>query len=152
MGRPSDFTTELADAICERIADGESLRTICDSEDMPAKSTVFRWLAASEPFRDQYAHAREAQADSLVDDMLDIADDARNDWMVKRNADGEQVGWQENGDAIRRSQIRLDTRKWIAARMQPRKYGDKLDLNHGGKIDLTPTIIFKGAPPDAGGQ
>lgn len=134
MGRPSDFTPELADAICDRIADGESLRTICDDEDMPGKSTVFRWLAAHEQFRDQYAHAREAQADSLVDDMLPIADDARNDWMVKQNADGEHVGWQENGDAIRRSQLRLETRKWIAARMQPKKYGDKLDLNHGGTV------------------
>jgi len=143
MGRQSDFTQALGDTICDRIADGESLRAICDDEDMPNKATVFRWLAAHEVFRDQYARAREAQADSLVDDMLPIADDARNDWMVKQNADGEQIGWQENGDAIRRSQIRLETRKWIAARMQPKKYGDKLDLNHGGSIAMTPTLIFE---------
>lgn len=154
MGRPSDFTQEMADAICERIADGESLRTICDDERMPNKATVFRWLAdpTRALFRDQYASAREAQADSLVDDMLPIADDGRNDWMEKQNADGQNIGWQENGEAMRRSQLRLETRKWIAARMQPKKYGEKLDLNHGGKIEMTPTIIFKGAPPNAGDE
>lgn len=151
MGRPTDFTQAVADTICERIADGESLRAICDDDDMPGKSTVFRWLAADQSFQDQYARAREAQADSLVDDMLDIADDGRNDWIEKRNADGEAIGWIENGEALRRSQLRIDARKWMASKMQPKKYGEKLDLNHGGKIDLTPTIVFE-APKDAGGK
>src|SRR5271167_606819 len=80
VGRPSLFTTELGDEICNRIADGESLRAICEEADMPDKATVFRWLLGEQhkDFCKQYIRAREAQADSLVDDILSIADDARN--------------------------------------------------------------------------
>lgn len=120
MARPSTFTEEVAGLICERLADGESLRSICSQEGMPSKSMVFRWLAANGAFRDQYAHAREAQADALFDEILDIADDGRNDWIEKRNAAGEVIGWQENGEAIRRSQLRIDARKWMARRCSRR--------------------------------
>lgn len=131
IGRPSLFTQELADAICERIADGESLRSICSGDDMPNKATVFRWLAADKIFSDQYARSREAQADSLVDDMLDIADDGRNDWMERRDDEGGNLGWKENGEALKRSQIRIDARKWLAGKMRPKKYGDKLGITDG---------------------
>jgi hypothetical protein len=144
MPRASGFTQAIGDAICERLSDGESLRSICDSEDMPNKATVFRWLAADEAFRDQYAAAREAQADAMVDDMLDIADDGRNDWMAKRNDAGEVTAWQENGEALRRSALRIDARKWLAGKMQPKKYGDKVQLDHSGELKLTPSITING--------
>jgi len=132
MGRPSDFTQETADIICERIADGESLRSICLSEQMPNKATVFRWLADPKhvDFATKYAHAREAQADSLVDEMTDIADDGSNDWMERKNSDGENIGWQENGEALRRSALRISSRQWIAEKLKPKKYGAKLDVEH----------------------
>lgn len=142
MARPSDYSEELSDIICVRIADGESLRTICDNDDMPDKATVFRWLAAHEGFATKYARAREVQADTLFDEMIDIADDGRNDWMEKKNSDGENIGWTENGEALRRSDLRIKTRQWMASKLQPKKYGDKLDVQHGGKIALTPVIKF----------
>lgn len=120
--------------ICERIADGESLRQICGDEGMPATSTVFVWLSEDPQFSEQYARAREAQADAVFDDILSIADDGRNDWIEKRNADGQVIGWQENGEAIRRSQLRIDARKWMAGKLKPKKYGEKLDLNLSGAI------------------
>lgn len=120
--------------ICERIADGESLRQICSDEGMPATSTVFLWLSEDPQFSEQYARAREAQADAVFDDILSIADDGRNDWIEKRNADGQVIGWQENGEAIRRSQLRIDARKWMAGKLKPKKYGEKLDLNLSGAI------------------
>lgn len=125
-GRPTDYSAETADAICERLADGESLRAICATEEMPAKGTVCRWLAEHEEFQDQYRRAREAQADTLFDEMLDIADDGLNDWMARKNREGDIVGWRENGEAIRRSQLRVDTRKWVIGRLQPKKYGDRV--------------------------
>lgn len=130
-GRPSSFTQAVADLICERIADGESLRSICADDGMPRKATVFRWLGDEKhtAFRDQYARAREAQADALVDEILDIADDGSNDWMEKKNADGENIGWQENGEALRRSVLRVDARKWMAGKLRPKKYGDKIELD-----------------------
>lgn len=113
MARPSDYTPETADAICELLADGDSLRKICSQDGMPNKSTVFRWLAANEEFRDQYARARESQADSYVDDITDIADTAKpEDAAVAR--------------------LRIDARKWAAGKLRPKAYGDKLDLQHTG--------------------
>jgi len=134
MGRPSDYEQVIADIICEHIADGVSLREICRGEDMPNKATVFRWLAAHAEFRDQYARAREAQADTLADELLDIADDGDNDWMERKGEDGQSLGWKENGEAIQRSKLRVDTRKWIASKLKPKKYGEKLAV--GGADDL----------------
>ncbi|RVG88680.1 terminase small subunit protein [Sinorhizobium meliloti] len=130
-GRPTDYSEELAAVICERLMGGESLRAICSDEDMPGKTTVFRWLASDPAFRDQYAKAREAQAEAMADEMLDIADNGSNDWMEKNF--GEDTRWVENGEAIRRSALRIDTRKWVAARLLPKKYGDKTQLEHTGK-------------------
>lgn len=133
-GRPSDFTQEVAEQICDLLAGGRSLRSICDMDDMPAQSTVFRWLEASEPFREQYARAREAQADTLFDEIVDIADDGRNDWMERISSEGEVVGWKENGEAARRSQIRIEARKWVAGKLRPKKYGEKIEVEHGGTV------------------
>lgn len=123
----------IRDVICERIAGGESLRAICDDEALPAMSTVFKWLAEDEKFSEQYARAREAQADALFDDILTIADDGRNDWMERTNADGESIGWRENGEALRRSQLRVEARKWMASKLLPKKYGDRITQEHVGK-------------------
>lgn len=137
MGRPTDFSQELADRLCERLADGESLRSICEEDEMPNKATVFRWLAKFPDFSDQYARARETQADSLFDEILAIADDGRNDWM-KRHGDDER--WVENGEALRRSQLRVDARKWMAGKLRPKKYGEKITQEHTGE-DGGPLVI-----------
>lgn len=109
------FTQEVADRICEEIADGRSLRSICRTEGMPTKATVFRWLAENQAFRDQYARAREAQADSLFDDIVEVADDDT----IEPNA----------------RRVMVDARKWAASKLKPKTYGDKLDL--GGNLGLT---------------
>ncbi len=140
-GRPSLFSQEIADTICERLTNGESLRGICKSDDLPAAGTVLRWLTEEDKaaFRDQYTRARDAQADALVEECLEIADDATNDWMV-RNADGDNVGWSVNGEHVTRSRLRVDTRKWWAARIAPKKYGDKVSTEisgpDGGPINI----------------
>jgi hypothetical protein len=142
-GRPTDYSDDIVDAICERLADGESLRSICDAEGMPHKATVFRWLRAHEEFRDRYARARETQAETLADEIIDIADDGHNDWM-KRNF-GEDERWVENGEAIRRSALRIDARKWVAAKLLPKKYGDRVQTEHTGGI----TVSWSSGKPDA---
>ena len=120
MGRPSDFTQELADRICEELADGKSLRTVCLADDMPDKRTVFRWLRTNEAFCHQYTRAKEESADALSDEMLDIADDGTNDWIET------EAGLSANQEHIQRSRLRIETRKWIASKLKPKKYGDKL--------------------------
>jgi hypothetical protein len=91
---------------------------------MPSKTSVFRWLRTQDEFRDQYARAKEESADALTDEMLDIADDGSNDWMSRHGKDDE-VAWSVNGEHIQRSRVRIDTRKWIASKLKPKKYGDK---------------------------
>lgn len=139
-GRPSDFTDDLASEICDRLCAGESLRTIVRDDHMPASSTVFKWLAARPAFAEQYARAREVQADAIFEDILDIADDARNDWMERRGEN--DAGWQANGEHIQRSRLRVDARKWMAGKLAPKKYGEKTALELSGKdgAPLTPVI------------
>lgn len=132
MARPTDYTQELADEICAQLADGSSLRTVCLADDMPNKSTVFRWLRTNQEFCDQYARAKEESADALTDEMLDIADDGSNDWMKRSGKDQEDY-WVVNGEHVQRSRIRIDTRKWIASKLKPKKYGDK--TTHAGDPD-----------------
>lgn len=133
MARPTIYSDDIANTICEQIAEGRSLRSICLDEAMPAKSTVFAWLAdpGRDDFRTKYVHAREAQADVLVDEMTDIADDGSNDWMEQKNSDGEVTGWKENGEALRRSALRISARQWIAEKLRPKKYGSKVALTDG---------------------
>ena len=131
-GRPSIYTAELAAQICEHIAQGKSLRTIAEMEGMPHQATIMAWLDGSHPdFSEQYARAREAQADKLAEETLLIADESSQDTYV--DADGNV---KTNTEAIQRSKLRVDTRKWLASKMAPKKYGDKVAI--GGADDLGP--------------
>ena len=132
MGRLTSFTQETADEICNRLVRGKSLRKICLADDMPDPSTVFRWLSQNESFREQYAHAREAQADTYADEIVDIADDGTNDFM----AAGEGDDLRYNGDAVQRSKLRVEARKWVAAKLKPKKYGDRIEQHHSGSIGV----------------
>jgi hypothetical protein len=135
MKRTTEYSTALAVKICSRVADGDSVRKICQDDDMPSKSTVFNWLAAHPEFVTMYEVARDIQADACFDEVLEIADDGRNDWM-ERN-DPKNPGWAVNGEHIQRSRVRIDTRKWKLARMNAKKYGDKLDLGtNGGPLQV----------------
>jgi hypothetical protein len=128
MGRPSKYSQRLADEICERIAEGESLRKICLADDMPNKATVFRWLATHKEFSDQYARARDAQADALADEILDIADDGANDTYTD-----DEGNERTDHDVIARSRLRVDARKWIASKLKPKVYGDKVQQEVTGE-------------------
>lgn len=133
-GRPSKFNQALADKICEELADARSLRSICLDDGMPSQTTIFRWLADDRysSFREQYTRAREAQADAIFDEILDIADDASNDWMERRSSEDEPLGWQLNGEHVQRSKLRIEARKWMAGKLAPKKYSDKLEIEHSG--------------------
>ena len=122
-GRPSDYSAEIADTICDRLAGGESLRAICADAGMPDRATVSRWLARYEEFRDLYGFARECQAECLVDEILKIARDSSRDYVEKRLPDGKVVRVVDH-ENIARARLRINALKWIAARMAPRKYGN----------------------------
>lgn len=142
MGRPSNYSQEIVSTICDRLANGESLRKICADDDMPAMSAVFKWLSLHKDFAEQYARAREVQADTLFDEILEIADNGQNDTYT--DDDGNV---RTDQDVIARSRLRVDSRKWMAGKLRPKVYGDKLAL--GGADDLPPiaqslTVQFVG--------
>ncbi len=138
-GRPSLYTEALAANICRRLAEGETLRAICRDEAMPGKTTVLRWLGDEKnaDFRGQYAHAREMQADALFDEALEIADAASGDWAVDK--DGKKTLDHEH---VSRSRLRVDTRKWAAGKLAPKRYGDKIQHTGegGGPIRVRPDL------------
>lgn len=130
-GRPSIYTPEIAAHICAQIADGNSLRKICREEGVPSLTTIFEWLAAKPEFAEQYARAKEAQADAMAEDMLDIAD--------MPPAIGEK-GTVDSGD-VAHMRLRIDTRKWIASKLKPKKYGDKIEQEIKGDMSLTVQLV-----------
>lgn len=148
VGRPSDYNTQTADAICAKMAEGYSLRSICEEESMPSVPTVFSWLRKFPEFLKQYEDAMELRAIYHAEELMDISDDGRNDWMEKRNKEGENVGWQVNGEAIQRSRLRVDTRKWIASKLLPKKYGDKIEHEHKGEITTIQVVKYSDAGKD----
>lgn len=113
------FSQEVFDKICDMIADGKSLRAICKSDDMPSQVTVFAWLRKNEELAKQYARAREDQADAIFDECLEIADTQ----VAKEIIEPEH---------IQRAKLRIDTRKWMAGKLRPKKYGEKLELGGSG--------------------
>ena len=143
-GRPTKYSDKLAATICTRLAEGESLRAICSDDAMPNKGTVMRWLFEpvddGDPkieFRAQYDRARQAQAELMADEIIDIADDTSGD--VTTHEDG---GKTVNHDHISRSRLRVDSRKWKASKLLPKVYGDKVQHtgDGGGPITVRPDL------------
>ena len=110
-GRPSDYTDETAEIICRRLAEGESLKHICDDEEMPSRPTVYKWLNDRPEFLNNYTRAREEQADYYFEQVLEIADNEDLKPDDKR--------------------VRVDARKWVTGKLRPKKYGDRstVDMN-----------------------
>ncbi len=119
----AEKSQELLDAVCDGIATGKSARKMCIELSIPRKQ-LWEWLNEDESFKSQYAHAREEQADFYADEIVEISDDGKRDYVV--DADGNKIVDQ---DHIQRSRLRVDARKWYASKVAPKKYGDKLELS-----------------------
>lgn len=124
-GRPSDYTEEMANALCDRLATGESLTAICKSKGMPSKPTVLRWLTKNEEFRTQYGKARELSQDAVAEEYFEILD-AEPPKKADGSFDSGAVMWAKN---------RADARKWYLSKIAPKRYGDKLQTEHSGTIN-----------------
>jgi hypothetical protein len=145
-GRPTVYTEKLAEKICFYISEGMSIRQVCSQEGMPDKSQVFRWLASNEEFRDRYAKAKTIGVEYLAEELIDIADDATNDYMESEGKDGS-VAYKINGEAVNRSRLRIDTRKWVLAKLMPKKYGEaKEEGGSAEQIAAALKELAKGLP------
>jgi len=135
MGRPTKYTDKLADKICAQLASGDSMRTVAKADKMPSMATIFSWLRTKPDFLERYTRAKEESADALIEEMMDIADDGSNDWMVAHRKDDSEA-WQLNGEHVQRSRLRVDTRKWVASKLKPKKYGDRIETTLSGEVKL----------------
>ena len=135
-GRPTDYNETIAALICERVATSTiGLNKLCSlHDDLPVKSTVNLWRYKYPEFSTQYAQAKLMQADLLAEECLEIADDDSNDEIV--SADGFAVC---NTEFIARSRLRIDTRKWLAAKLLPKQYGPVVEE----KKTMSESIIEK---------
>lgn len=118
-GRPSKYSDELAEKICEKIANGRSLRSICAEDGIPTMSTVCKWLIENKEFSEQYARAREKQADYFAEEIIEIADSA-----------------EAESAAVSKAKLQIDARKWAASKIAPKKYGDKVEQQITGNLAI----------------
>lgn len=133
-GRPTTFTPELGDTICQHMLDGRPLRKIAELDDMPAVSTILLWVAKGfrgveeyRTFSEQYALTREAQSELFMDDIVGIADDDSLDYMfvAKDEESGQSAKAVLNHEHVTRSKLRIDTRLKAAEKFAAKRYGPR---------------------------
>lgn len=107
--------------------DPKSLRSICAAEGMPTEMTVRRWVAEDrDGFAARYAEARDYAIDHMAADTIRIADDSGLDVIGVNPETGKPI---VDGDAIARAKLRVDSRKWYVAKLAPKRYGDRLQVD-----------------------
>lgn len=125
IGRPSDYTQDLADKICEYIGNGSSMRSICLLESMPEMQTIWRWLREKPSFSEQYNKATVERAEAHNESLLDFGDAA-----IEL---AQEVDPKASGAVVQAYKLKADNLKWSMSKMKPKKYGDKLDVTTGGE-------------------
>lgn len=122
-GRPIEYTDKIFNYICGELSNGKSLKRICEANNMPCKATFYNWINNSQELLDKYTRAKADSSDALADDIQDIADDVLKGKYEANNA-----------------RVAIDAKKWIASKLKPKKYGDKLDMTSNGET-LTPVLV-----------
>ena len=133
VGRPSEYTEELADRICNEIASGRAVHQFASREGFPSEQTIYRWNRDNKEFSQKYARAREDQADLYAAQIVELADTCREGKKTRETKDGTFV---EIGDMVERSRLQIDARKWYASKLAPKKYGDKIEQNVTGELTV----------------
>lgn len=140
LGRPSEYTTETGKTVCELIIEGLSVREIAERDDMPSEKTIWTWISKYPEFLQGYTRAKETQADRFAEDIIEISDNGTNDWMDRRIEEGTIVRTADH-EHINRSRLRVDARKWLMAKMAPKKYGEKVAVDHSGTVTLEQMVL-----------
>lgn len=138
MGRKPHYGQAERDEVIARLKEGETLRSICRSDHLPAIATVIEWRDKCPEFAEQYDKARQVGWEILAEELLDIADDGSNDYIERMDPDNP--GYVSNGELVQRSRLRLDTRKWLLSKCLPKIYGEKQKIEHEGNVPVTVTV------------
>lgn len=147
-GRPTLYTEELAAEIIAWIGSGKTLRTFCQQEGKPDRSTIYDWRNSNDEFSRQFQHARDVGYDEMAEETLEIADDATNDTTTRTLRGGAEVEAMDS-EWVARSKLRVDTRIRLLGCWDPRRYGQKQQLEHSGKLSLESLVLNSLPKPDA---
>ena len=129
------FSQELADIICKRLSEGESLRAICRDDGMPTEATIRNWAMIDyHGFFAQYARAREIGYAVMAEELLELSDKPNIGTKEVSKATGLEI---TTGDNVDRTRLQIDTRKWLLSKMLPKIYGDKQQIEHSGTLTLS---------------
>jgi len=151
IGRPTLYSEAMAEAILTKITAGMSLREVCRDSAMPDRSTVTLWIAQNrEDFSGRYVEACKARAWLMADELVDISDDSTNDYMLRQSKSGEEYE-ATNPEAIARSRLRVDTRKWILSKLLT-VYADKPEPAAPELIDKVIEVIRATKPKAEGAE
>ena len=118
----------IFESICERIENGEAVRNILKNDNMPSSKTFFKWIYEDEEKVKRYARAKEIYAETMFEDIILISDGTGDDVLI--DEDGKE---NINYNIIQRDKLRTDNRKWVLSKLNPKKYGDKIDVTSGDK-------------------
>jgi hypothetical protein len=134
MARPSSYQPRVAAKVLAELAEGKSLRAVCDEPGMPARTTVLRWLAAREDFRLAYDEARQVGTYRVVDDIDQMLDD-----LPKLVREAHDSGVNENA-LVQALRTQLDGKKWLLSKIMPSRFGDRAAVEVTGRdgVPLTP--------------
>jgi hypothetical protein len=156
----ADYSEELVERLMTEIINGRSVHNICTTEDWaPNEDTFYTWLRERDDFSEMYARARGARADRMAAEMLEIADDTEGD-LVTVTTKGGETYMRGDSAKVSRAALRVDTRKWLMARMSPRNYGDRVAHEHGdrngnplrGEVIVVRSTADPGTGPKAAGH
>jgi len=131
-GAPTTYTPQIAAELCTLISNGMSIRQILKADEktkrFPAQSTIYEWLIVHPAFAEQYARAREEQADTIADEIIQIADETPDTEPVIDRRTGELIRMELSNSYIQWQRNRIDARKWTAMKLKPKKYGDRTTI------------------------
>ncbi|HPA82140.1 MAG TPA: hypothetical protein PLS95_15070 [Thermoanaerobaculales bacterium] len=128
-GRPTKYNAALGTRICKRVANGETLREIAETPGMPCESTIRLWAVKLPGFSEEYARARELQADAMADEAIAVA----------RRKGNNPIG----------DRLLVDTLKWAASKLKPRSYSDRVQVEHQGEQKVQVVVTYQDDPPPA---
>ena len=138
-GPPIKYSDSVAAVICARMAEGETLKSICQDSHMPNRSTVYLWTSKNPQFSDMYARARESLHEHWADEILTIADDGTTDYVTKVGRNGHEYEAVDQ-EHIQRSRLRVDSRRWLLSKLKPGVYGDRIESVVSGQIDVVHSL------------
>lgn len=136
--RPTVLTNRLRASMLANISSGMSVRKMCENRKFPTREMFYKWLREDDSFVNEYEIAVQSRADAIAEEILEIADDDSNDYKINELSEDDKLKIDQI--KLARDKVKIDARKWIAAKMAPKKYGNNIKVDSDNKHDHSGSI------------